>query len=406
MKTTYFTICAKNYLAQAYVLGTSVKKYCPDDSFYVVLVDEIDDCQISKDFIHLTPKSCLLDINIDELAFKYNVIEFSTSVKPFFIEYFFNNGFDNVVYLDPDMVVYQPLLYLKDQLNIYDFIITPHIRKPYKKYFGSTPEEEILFVGIYNLGFFAVKNSNLAKDFIQWWKEKLLNQCYADKLEALHVDQKWLDFLPSFYPGNVLIELKPTINMASWSIHEVDFTSNKGQYYIDSQPLLIYHFSGIDITDKNSINKKQLLFDLINKPEYTELFKEYKENVISNNYDYYKSFKYKYDFFTNGIYIDSYLRRLFRLTITKNIQFNKMLFETNSNDTLFSFFKKHKLLIGEKEPKYFLLKTAYKNADKKIYFLEQCLLLLKKVIGIKYYFFLIRFFSNYIKFENQSFLIK
>ena len=58
----------------------------------------------------------------------------------------------------------------------------------------------------------------------------------------MHVDQKWLDFLPSFYPENVLIEKNASINMASWSIHEVEFKEVDEIYYVDEQPLLIFHF--------------------------------------------------------------------------------------------------------------------------------------------------------------------
>jgi hypothetical protein len=405
MNTVYFSICAKNYLSQAYALGNSLKLYAPNDEFFIVLVDEIDDIEISSEFKHLSPKQ-ILQIDVTELAFKYDVIEFSTSVKPFFIDYFFKNGYDNVIYLDPDMVVYNKLDYLTEQLNSFDFIITPHIRKPYLNYKGSTPEEEILFVGIYNLGFFAIKKSMNGLHFIEWWKNKLLNQCYADKNDALHVDQKWIDFLPSFYPSKVLIEKSPTINMASWSIHEVFFSKIGNKYFVDDCPLLIFHFSGIDILDENCINKKQTLFNLTNKTEYKELFTEYKNIVLSNKYDYYKNQKYKYDYFSNGVYIDTYVRRIYRLAVKETFTFDLNLFEVDPRNSVYNFLYKKKLLIGENAPKYYRLKSAYNNAENKIQTLEKGLLILKKIIGIKYYSFLMRFFAKYSRFENQPFLLK
>ena len=37
-----FTIVAKNYMASAITLGKSVKKFCEDTDFFIVLADEWD----------------------------------------------------------------------------------------------------------------------------------------------------------------------------------------------------------------------------------------------------------------------------------------------------------------------------------------------------------------------------
>jgi hypothetical protein len=303
------------------------------------------------------------------------------------------------------MYLYNNLNVIFNNLNQYDFIITPHIRKPYIDFNGSTSEEEILFVGIYNLGFFAIRNTSIGIKFIKWWEEKLKNQCYADKFDALHVDQKWLDFLPSFFPENVLIEKSPTINMASWSIHEVEFKEVNGKYYIDEDPLIIYHFSGIDILDDDNINKKQTKFNLNNKPEYKNLFKNYRNTVLNAKFQYYNKFNYSYDFFENGVFIDAYLRRIYRSLHTeiKNSFSSHFGIEKNS---LYDFFNSNKLLIGEKSNKYNRLKSTIKNSDKKIKLFESFLHFIKKIIGIKYYYILVRFMSVYARFENHKFLIK
>ena len=404
MNNVIFTICAKNYLAQAYSLGESIKNHEPNTDFYIIVSDLEKDTILNNSFIHLSPK-ILTEIDLDDLTFKYNVIEFSTAIKPFFINYFFNKKYNKVVYLDPDMYIYNNLNIIYNNLDNYDFIITPHIRKPYLKFNGSTSEEEILFVGIYNLGFFAINNTKIGNDFTKWWEEKLSDQCYADKFDALHVDQKWLDFLPSFYPGRVLIEKSPTINMASWSIHEVDFKEVNEKYYIDDNPLLIFHFSGIDILDKNNINKKQIKFNLENKPEYKNLFNNYRSSVLSSNFNYYNKLNYSYDYFKNGVFIDSFLRRIYR-TLDHEIKKELISIFEIGDKSLYNLFKSNHLLIGEKSNKYNRLKSTFKNSDKKIKFFENLLFFTKKLIGIKYYYILIRFMSVYSRFENQKFLVK
>ena len=175
MSNVIFTICAKNYLAQAYSLAESLKLHEANTDFFIIVSDFEDNIILNNEYTHLSPK-ILTEINIDDLAFKYNVIEFSTAIKPFFINHFFNKNYEKVVYLDPDMYIYNNLNIIYNNLNKYDFIITPHIRKPYIHFQGSTSEEEILFVGIYNLGFFAINNSQNGIDFTKWWKEKLKDQ--------------------------------------------------------------------------------------------------------------------------------------------------------------------------------------------------------------------------------------
>lgn len=404
MKNVIFTICAKNYLAQAYALGKSLEYNEPNTDFFIIVSDLVEEIDLNNSFNHLSP-TILTNLDIEDLSFKYNVIEFSTAIKPFFISYFFNKNYDKVVYLDPDMYIYKSLNYIYNKLDQYDFIITPHIRKPYIEFNGSTSEEEILFVGIYNLGFFAIRNTPNGIKFIKWWEEKLKNQCYADKFDALHVDQKWLDFLPSFFPENVLIEKSPTINMASWSIHEVNFKEVNENYYIDEEPLLIYHFSGIDILDADNINKKQSKFTLKNKPEYKNLYKNYRIAVINEKFEYYNKFNYSYDYFENGVFIDAYLRRIYRSLNTeiKNRISSNFGIEENS---LYDLFNSNKLLIGETSNKYNRLKSTFKNSDKKIKLFENILHLVKKIIGIKYYYILVRFMSVYARFENHKFLVK
>ena len=404
MSNVIFTICAKNYLAQAYSLAESLKLHEANTDFFIIVSDFEDNIILNNEYTHLSPK-ILTEINIDDLAFKYNVIEFSTAIKPFFINHFFNKNYEKVVYLDPDMYIYNNLNIIYNNLNKYDFIITPHIRKPYIHFQGSTSEEEILFVGIYNLGFFAIKNSQNGIDFTKWWKEKLRDQCYADKFDALHVDQKWLDFLPSFYPENVLIEKNASINMASWSIHEVEFKEVDEIYYVDEQPLLIFHFSGIDILDSTNINKKQTKFNLYNKPEYQKIFNNYRESVIKSNFEYYNRLNYSYDFFDNGVFIDAYLRRIYRTLNAENKELLITLFGVGDK-SLYQLFKTNKLLIGEKSNKYNRLKKSIKNSDKKIQLFEKLLLLAKKIMGIKYYYILVRFMAAYSRFENQKFLVK
>lgn len=98
MKNCIFTICAKNYVGLAQILEKSVLKYNKNVDFYIVVADEY-----GKDDPVVNDKNILIAhefLNIDEklwtnMAFKYNLTEFCTCIKPFSIEYFFvQKGYD------------------------------------------------------------------------------------------------------------------------------------------------------------------------------------------------------------------------------------------------------------------------------------------------------------------------
>lgn len=180
-----FTICAKNYLAQALTLKASLLEHNPNVDFHLFLADEKTKEVEDLDIIELNG-SWIPDWQ--SMAFKYNVIEFATSIKPFCFDKLFKEGYGKVIYLDPDIFVTSRLDYIFDGLEEKSMMITPHYNHIETNYTGAVTEEELLFVGIYNLGFGAIKNNEVGNKIINWWKNRLFDKCYADKEDALHVD--------------------------------------------------------------------------------------------------------------------------------------------------------------------------------------------------------------------------
>lgn len=154
---TIFTICSNNYLAQAIVLGNSVKENNPNDNFSIFLCDKKSSKINYEELPHEVIELEIVEPNIVELAKKYNIIELNTAVKPTVFKYLFKNGVEKAIYLDPDIFVFQPLDILNDELENYSILLTPHIFKPIPLD-GKTPSEStFLNYGIYNLGFLALK---------------------------------------------------------------------------------------------------------------------------------------------------------------------------------------------------------------------------------------------------------
>jgi hypothetical protein len=407
-KNAVFTICAKNYLAQAFTLKKSFEKHNPDCDFYIFLSDDSDGLGDEVNDILLLDDSWIP--NWMQMAFKYNVIEFSTSIKPFCFNKIFKQNYSKVIYLDPDTYVTNSLDEIFGFLDQKSIVLTPHYCNIQTEYTGSITEEEILFVGIYNLGFCAIKKDVVGGKIVDWWMNRLANKCYADKFDALHVDQKWMDFVPSFFPNDTLITHHLGINPAIWNLHERELILDKdNQFKIRDTinhkifPLLFFHFSGFDPFNPKLINRRHPKYNTEIYPSYIPLFDEYIKGVYENGYSKFSKMNYSFNAFEDGENILPLYRRLYR-TIESEIK------ESNpfaTNGQFFLELKKNNLLTGIKSAGFSI--STDKERSNKANFVKIIVGLfgvLRKLFGIKYYNSLVVFLNDFTRFEKQDFLLK
>ncbi len=289
--TLAFTICSINYLAQAQTLGQSLQKTNPDIEYVIGLVDRLD--QVSLDS-EKTPPFQLLEIDkigidcLDAMCENYDITELNTAVKPFYFDYFFKHRKDikNVIYFDPDIIVYQKLSELTESLHTKSIVVTPHITSPILDDY-DTKEIAHLNTGIYNLGFIAVARSKESLEMIDWWKERLTNDCRIDLCNGLFVDQLWINFVPIYYKNAVLIEKHPGYNVAYWNLHERQITKHGDDFFSNNEPLIFFHYSGYQLSKPDSVSKYQDRSTFEKRPDIVPLFKDYAHKLKENFNDYY-----------------------------------------------------------------------------------------------------------------------
>src|SRR5208337_154848 len=178
------TIVSKNYLPFARTLADSCIRHHKDAKVFVLLIDKVDGYfDPSKEKFQLIELDELDNIeNKEQIRFKYNIIEFSTAVKPFFLEYIFeHHPVKQLIYLDPDILITNPLDELQNLLEIYSIVAIPHITSPIPISDKFLPNEiTFLQCGTYNLGFIGLSKTDETLRFIRWWKERLSHYCLHD----------------------------------------------------------------------------------------------------------------------------------------------------------------------------------------------------------------------------------
>jgi len=292
------TIVSKNYLPMAAAMIDSFLAHNPDWECKLLLCDKITDedeqaylSGIRAEIIPLLALREKFEVSLEELCFKYMVVELNTAVKPFFLEYLFSRGYEKVVYIDPDILVFQPFAEIAGLLEKNDIILTPHMTAPIPDDGCSQSDHEVLRSGAYNLGFIALKNSKETTNLLRWWQKKLENGCYSRIEEGLFTDQRWMDLAPALF-DRVFILKKKSCNVAFWNLHERRVYREKGTWMVDGEPLVFFHFSGVVLTDLTPISKHQNRYTLENRPELRELFTSYRNLLLDRGFEQFAGKKY------------------------------------------------------------------------------------------------------------------
>jgi hypothetical protein len=279
-----FTICSNNYLAQAAVLGRSIKENNPDITFQIFLCDvkssKIDYNTLNFDIIEISS----IEPDIMQMAKKYNIVELNTAIKPAIFKYLFNlKNFEKAIYLDPDTCVFESLAIIEEELNHHSIIFTPHILTPIQRD-GKTPDENLfLNFGSFNLGFLALKNDKNSSSLLEWWKAHTYENGFIMSEKGIFVDQLPMNLAPIFFDG-VKVLKHFGCNMAPWNLHE-RFLSKEGEKYIvnSSESLIFYHFSSFTV-DKSILPKWLNRFVLEDRSDLVALYKQYNANVVNSHF--------------------------------------------------------------------------------------------------------------------------
>ena len=320
MRLLYFTICARNYLAYALALRDSLRVVAPEASFAIFLSDDglaADPAAAAlaarapglADIV--TPASALELADLDDMTFRYDVLEFSTSIKPFCFRHAFDKlGFEAAVYLDPDIFVLEPLDHvLRALVDGADAVLTPHFREPPPSDGKQPDAEAVIASGIYNLGFAAFANRPGARRFIDWWAEKCATNCFDDIENGLFVDQKFAEEAPRRIADTLILD-HPGYNAAYWNLHERPICRRAdGKWMAGGSLLRFFHFSGVVPGDRSVFSKHQTRFRPTTIGPARVLLDGYLDRLEENGAALWRDIPYAFGQFGDGVRIPRAARR-------------------------------------------------------------------------------------------------
>lgn len=404
-----FTITARNYLSLALTLGDSISRHHPEARFTICVADGLEQLE------GLVPASLhpghrllsALDLmprgQLEDLAFKYNITEFCTAIKPFIFKTLFTDpSIGLVYYLDPDVHLYQRLDPITEGMPYKTLYLAPHLidcrltdDHPYQEY-------RHLWEGIFNLGFCAIRRTPKTDTLLDWWDGRLREYCYADHVDGLHTDQKWMDYAPVFFHDDLHIVRHYGVNTAHWNLFERPVELRGNTYFAGRDPLIFFHFSGFDF--RGEALTKHATID--QQARYTnssllELAAQYRAAVKANGYEKLLAIPYAFGSFNNGTPITQPQRRLYRVISRET----RLVEPFSVRGKFYQALSDARLLDRSPGAKANYSKATIGNMSGKMRTVENAMRLILKLVGVRRYAQLIKLAAWLGRFEHHRFLL-
>ena len=290
-----YTICSYSNLNQAIVLFESIQSHATKPfSFTCFLVDNIPEesgfSEAGFKLVKVAELSSSLP-DFSTLKLQYNAFELCCALKSFCGETMMKTSSQDevLVYLDSDILFYNDIKLIEDEMTGVDILLTPHFTNPPPD-FEKISELDVNNSGLYNGGFVAFRNNKTGNEFIAWWKERMKKYCFTDFRNGMFVDQVWLNFVPLYFQ-QVLISKHQGLNVAYWNFHErtISQDDNK-QWRVNNVPLVFLHFSGYRLYRKDLISIHQTRYSFVDLPKVKTLFDNYtarlEETISKHNFEF------------------------------------------------------------------------------------------------------------------------
>jgi hypothetical protein len=293
--TAAYTVVTPNYLAHALSIKKSFLQHNPDAEFIICVLGLKSHCP-EMNFDNFYFINSPGDGRIDDMTRRYDPFEMTCALKPFFASHIFeqHGHLQRLIYLDCDMYVFSAFAPLTDAA----ITLSPHRTKN----IGYLPEPKnysnisLNRYGVYNAGYFELKRKQETFAFLDWWKTLMYDMGYNRPDEHLFSDQLWLNTVHSFF-DDVYVNKNPGYNVAIWNLIERKIEEKNGAYFVNGEPLVLYHFSKYSINEPDKLvyyDEPWLTF--ANFPVLKNVYKKFRDSVLEAGYDKFKSIPYPFSY--------------------------------------------------------------------------------------------------------------
>ncbi|HET6994741.1 MAG TPA: hypothetical protein VFI06_07155 [Chitinophagaceae bacterium] len=274
MTKSFCTIITADHYPRALALYKSIIQFDPGILLHVLIADNnsLPNDVTPPAGMKIMTVSQLNGYSLTESLYrKYAHIEmdfFRWSLKPVFISYLLENGFEKLLYTDCDMFFFNDYSFLFSDLDTSSVLLTPHWR-------NSNPlTDRDSFValfsdGIFTAGFIGANKNGLPA--MKWWAEACHFLMDAHPELGINDDQRYLDIFPVYFEGTKIIRHRGC-TIGAWHYEECKRELVNGQVLINGEyPVIFIHFEDM-LASQILKGHDKLLLPYLN--EYKRVFEE------------------------------------------------------------------------------------------------------------------------------------
>ena len=248
MTICYFTVVTRNYLVYADTLYESLIQVSPVSKFCCLVVDAIraeDEGVLAGARFEILYPLELGIRNFSEMTVFYNAFELSNALKAVVMRHvIFDLGFNSGVYLDSDILVFGSFDPILAAMKTASFGFTPHFTTPLPSD-GLEPNDlTFLQSGIFNGGVWIFNKTDCSKRVLDWLVDASEVYGFNDQAHGMFVDQKLVCQAAGIFNNCFSAINNIGCNVAYWNLHERLIERIGDNYYVNSQPLVCFHYSG------------------------------------------------------------------------------------------------------------------------------------------------------------------
>ncbi|MDA8239838.1 MAG: hypothetical protein M0Z67_05630 [Nitrospiraceae bacterium] len=170
-------------------------------------------------------------------------VEYYFTCTPSLMRYVFKtfSDVDLITYLDADLFFFSNLESVDREFGDNSILIIGHRFPPALKHMEKN--------GIFNVGYVSIRRDQAGFTCLESWRNQCLLWCRDVSDGERYADQKYLDDWPARFSGVRVLKQKGA-DVAPWNLANYldSLRVHDGQVYIDEDPLVFYHFHGLEKT--------------------------------------------------------------------------------------------------------------------------------------------------------------
>ncbi|MDM5188748.1 glycosyl transferase [Bacillus sp. DX4.1] len=246
----FCVIVGKEYVLKVIALQQSLIQNTKEFTLWICCIDSFAYSILVKlnlNNVILLQVEELEDERLKNVKKNRKVNEYCWTLKAVLIEYLLvNYNLSSVLYCDGDLFFFADPSPIFDEWGDNSVFLCPQRDRDWveQKY------------GKYQAGLIGFKNDVYGLKSVRWWKEKCLDWCSAEPNRGRFGDQKYLDYIPIYFP-KVKISRNLGINAAPWNCiynNDYNISKNLNEVYIETDKLVVYHFACITIFSENDFD--------------------------------------------------------------------------------------------------------------------------------------------------------